>query len=267
MSRFRFVVLSVAFAVAALFSIVFTPGSALAAGSVVLENGGVLEEEDGRWKLKMKIDYGAQPEIQFIPLNFIFEQVVLYERTLTDESPQKPVLNKKQLVNQPTQTEGMEVGFSDGTGKMFKVTKFNFLIRRDRGFEAGEYMLTLKKADGGQQIGQKVRVTLKGDNKVVDRRAISFVGEKPNADKPKAKPVDATAGDSGEPKSDPPPDGASSGDPPPAVEPKAGGCGCRVGGERGSAGLGLLVGSLAIAFLARRRRPSRAGARFVQLRE
>lgn len=240
---------------------------ASAAGSVKPESS-ALKEEDGKWKLKLTIDYGGTPELQFIPMTFAFEQVVLYERALTDESGDKPVVTKKQLQNQPPMIESMEVGFSDGTGKMFKVTKFNFVIRRDRGFEAGEYMLTIKKADGGQQIGQKLRITLNGDNPVINRKSITFVDDKGKDDPSKVKSkADPGAYDKKDDKkddagsSDSPPassDGGASAEPPPAVEPKQGGCGCRVAGEErapssapGSAAAGLL---LAAALAARRRR-------------
>ena len=85
----------------------------------------------------------------------------------------------------------MDVGFSDATGKIFKVTKFDFVIRRDHGFEAGEYDLKIKREDDGVQMGQTIRLVLKGDNPIVDRRAIVFAGDKPKSKKVEAdKPAD-----------------------------------------------------------------------------
>jgi MYXO-CTERM domain-containing protein len=237
---------------------------AAAAGSIKPESS-TLKEEDGKWKLKLTIDYGGTPEIQFIPMNFSFEQVVLYERALTDEGGDKPVITKRQLQNQPPIIESMDVGFSDGTGKMFKVTKFNFVIRRDRHFEAGEYMLTVKKADGGQQIGQKIRLTLNGDNPVINRKSITFVDDKgkedPSKVKSKADPgaydkKDEPASSDSAPASS---DSGSSAEPPPAVEPKQGGCGCRVAGEAPAGTGAALAAFLALSggvALRRRRRPS-----------
>lgn len=253
-----------------LLCLLLAPSVALAAGSIKPVPAAV-DEVEGTWKLKFDIDYGGMPEQQYIPVIFSFEMVVLYERSLTDESGDKPVLNKKQLQNQPPKNIDQVIGFSDGTGKLFKNTKFNFVIRRDRDFEAGEYMVTVKKSDGGAQIGQKFRLTLKGDNPAIDRRAISFVGEKPKkkADKPKTDPAGEGSGSSsgdgsgsGEPsgtgEGSGSGDGAPSGDgaePPPAVEPKQGGCGCKLATQSsGSGRLGVTVlGLLGLATLGRQR--------------
>ena len=227
-----------AFALLAVLGFVLAPRAAHAA--TVKADKTTLTEADGRWRLKLTIDLGSVPDIAYVPMIFDFEPVTYYERALTDESPEKPILNKKPLQNMKHINESMEVGFSDGTGKAFKLTKFDFAIRRDRGFEAGEYKLIVKFSDSGKQLGQPIRVILEGDNPIVDRRAISFVGEK--SDKkgaPKSKhadkPGETAQNDGGEPTdSGPVSDGSPdpSADPPPAVEPKQGGCGCEVPGGR-----------------------------------
>src|SRR5215468_9126262 len=158
------------------------PRPALAAGTVTLSSR-ELVEEDGKWKLKMSIDFGGVPNLPHVPMIFGFTPTVLYERALTDKSPEKPVLNRMPLSNQQTINESMDVGFSDGTGKIFKITKFDFIIRRDHGFEAGEYDLKIKREDDGVQMGQVIHLVLKGDNPVVDRRAIIFAGDKPKKKK------------------------------------------------------------------------------------
>lgn len=242
--------------------------AALAAGTVRAEKT-TLQEADGRWRLKLTVDYGSVPDITFVPMIFDFEPVTYFERALTDESGEKPVITKKPLQNMKHINESMEVGFSDGTGKAFKVTKFDFSIRRDRGFEAGEYKLIVKLADSGKQIGQPIRLVLEGDNPIVDRRSITFVGEKPGKDKKKGDDG-GSAGGGGEKKGgDSAPsgegsdggDGSSSmgegptgegGEPPPPVEPKQGGCGCLVAGH-GPGGDGSLALLAALAVLRRRR--------------
>lgn len=250
-----------AFALVALF-VVLAPRAALAAGSVKAEKT-TLTEADGRWRLKLSIDYGSVPDIAYVPMIFDFEPVTYYERALTDDSPEKPILNKRPLQNMKHINESMEVGFSDGTGKSFKVTKFDFAIRRDRGFEAGEYKLILKLSDSGKQLGQPIRLILQGDNPIVDRRAISFVGEKADdkKGKPKSKHADtpdtAKAEGNGEPEAGPVSDGEPepSADPPPPVEPKQGGCGCEVpGGTPGSPAGWLALGGAALVVARRRRR-------------
>ncbi|WP_437826798.1 MYXO-CTERM sorting domain-containing protein [Sorangium sp. So ce1153] len=244
------------------------PASAAhAAGTVIIADRSP-KEENGRWKLKMTINYGGAPHLAHIPMLFAFTPTVHYERALTDQSPEKPILNKIPLQNQQGINESMDVGFSDGSGKIFAVTKFDFILRRDRGFEAGEYDLVIKRASDGVQMGQKQKITLQGDNEIIDRRAIVFSGEKKKKDD-KADKADAEKSDEpakeeeGEPASDAadaepssaelPPDEA-----PPPVEPKQGGCGCRLAPDEAAAPFALpLVALGAAVALARRRRGRR----------
>jgi hypothetical protein len=205
---------------------------------------------------------------------FSFTPTMLYERALTDQSGDKPVLNRIPLANQQGIHESMDVGFMDaGTGKIYPETKFDFVIRRDRGFEAGEYTLVIKTSDG-VTMGQPQRLRLQGDNPIVDRRAIVFSGEKKKTEK-KEESGDAKEEGEGEEKeeakSEEPelekvgdPSGESSETPteaPPEVAPKQGGCGCRLAGsdsEQGTLGAigtaGLWIAPFALALLRRRRR-------------
>lgn len=241
----------------ALFAaLLLAPRLAAAAGGTVTVTDLQPKEDDGRWKLKMSMNYGSTPPTAHIPMLFTFVPVVLYERSLTDKSPTTPVLIKMPLANQPPIPESMDVGFSDASGKVFPVTKFDFVIRRDHGFEAGEYTLTITRSNDGAKMGQALRIILQGDNVIVDRRAMVFSGEK------KEKKADPAAGD---PKTDapsgdaPPSDGPAepSGDAPPveappAVEPKQGGCGCRVADPDDSTGI-FAVAFIGLAALALRR--------------
>lgn len=242
---------------ALLASLLFS-SSAFAAGKVSLAKNKV-QEVDGKWKLQMTIDYGSEPHIAHIPMLFVFTPKVLYERALTDKSPEKPVINKIPLENQASINESMDVGFGDPSGKIYKITKFDFIVRRDHEFEAGEYELVVKRQGDGVQVGKKQKIVLEGDNPVVDRRAMVFSGEKKSEDK--TAKADAPPGPAGseelpmdEPEGDPSA-GESMFDAPPEVPPKQGGCGCRVGaregGERGFAFAALLA--LAGLALARRR--------------
>jgi MYXO-CTERM domain-containing protein len=239
------------------------PRPALAGVSVRLTSR-ELVEVDGRWKLAFTIDYGSVPQLPHIPMIFNFEPTVLYERALTDKSPDKPIINRIPLSNQQGLNESLDVGFSDASGKIFKITKFDFVIRRDRGFESGEYDLKIKREDDGQQMGQTIKVILKGDNPIVDRRAMVFAGEKKSK---KAADPDKTDGDKTDDKKDAPAapkedakseDGEEkkSGDDVPKVPPKQGGCGCRVVGEEAPAGgpLAVLGLAVAVAVASRRRR-------------
>lgn len=251
-----FVRLFAALSLAAL--VLVLPALARAGGTVTITDLQP-KEDNGKWKLKMTMNYGATPPTAHIPMLFSFTPTVLYERTLTDKSPNTPVLTKLPLSNQQAIPASMDVGFGDGTGKVFAITKFDFVINRDQGFEAGEYTLVIKRSNDGVQMGSQMRIVLQGDNPIVDRRAIVFSGEK--KDKPKA---DAPA--SGDPKSDapsgdpppsePPPEAPSEApvESPPPVEPKQGGCGCRVAAAGAPSPLPLLAAAGALAFAVRRRR-------------
>lgn len=264
----RFALAAAAFVIA-----LAAASTARAAGTVKAEKT-TIQEVEGQWKVKLQIDYGSMPEMAFIATNFSFEQVVLYERALTDESGDKPVVNKKQLQNQPPTVIPMEIGFGDGSGKIFKTTNYNFNLRRDRGFEAGEYILIIKKADGGQQLGQKIRLTLNGDNPVINRKSISFGDDKgkvesdPNKVKSKSveeqkdiereKAENAAAGDGSGSSSDSS-SSSSSGDAPPAVEPKQGGCGCRVDATEAPVRLPWVAAGLLVSAFGARRLRRRVG--------
>jgi hypothetical protein len=255
-----------------------SPSSARAAGTIRAEKT-TLDEADGRWKLKLTIDHGSVPDIAFVPMLFSFEPTMIYDRELNEASPEKPVVVRKPLVGQQTINESMDVGFGDGSGKVFKGTKFDFVIRRDRGFFAGEYKLTVKKVDGGKTMGQPMRIVLNGDNEVVDRRPISFVGEragkdgkaksdKPKSDKPTSEqPKDESqASSEGEPSapSEPAPSESApstdAAEPPPSVAPKQGGCGCAMVGDRTNDVPASVVAALAVGLVVSLRRRSRPRA-------
>lgn len=254
--------------VAFLLGALLLPGTAEAAGTVTLASREPVEV-DGKWKLNMTIDFGSTPHLPHIPMLFVFTPTVLYERTLTDKSPDKPVLTRMPLQNQQGLNESLDVGFSDASGKIFKVTKFDFSIKRDRGFEAGEYDLVIKREDDGVQMGQTIKLILKGDNAVVDRRAIMFTGEKKpkkvEADKkeePKkddADKKDEPAAPADAPPADGPPKDAAEAIGPAPVPPKQGGCGCELAGEASNEGAALGALILGLSLVARRR-PRRVAA-------
>lgn len=255
--------------VLAFLSILLAPRAAFAVGSVQLSTREPVEQ-DGRWTFKLTIKMGSKPDTVHVPFTFAFTQTALYERALTDKSGNTPILNRIPLVNQQPTILSMDVGFGDVSGKVFDTTKFDFFVRRDRGFEAGEYDLVIKRETDGAQIGPTQHITLKGDNPVVDRRAIVFTGDKkkdakmmsgdkPDADADKkdnaagdAEKKDDDAKPAGDAKADE--NGAGDGNAPPPVPPKQGGCGCGVVGESTNGALSALVAALAFGLVAARRR-------------
>ncbi len=244
-----------------LFGVVLRAHVAEAAGTVQISTREPVED-DGKWKLKFTIDNGSVPILPHMPVLFVYTATVHYERARTDKTGDKPVLNRIPLQTQQPINESLDVGFSDASGKIFSKTQFDFVIRRDRGFEAGEYELKIKREGDGVQLGQVIHLTLKGDNPVIDRRAIVFSGDKSKKVAPdKAGGGDKAADDkktdapaaAPEGGGEPPPEAAPA---PPAVEPKQGGCGCKVAGDERSpdAPIALAVFGLAVAVAARRRR-------------
>jgi len=248
------------------------------AGSVSLEKSTIEETETG-WKLKMTIDLGSVPDINFVPMDFIFTPKVYYERTC-DDTHDKPYLNKKPITKAEIISIPQTVGFSNGSGQTFKNTSYSFTIKRDDRFEAGEYQLEVQK--DGKAIGSKMSLTLNGNNKIVNRKAMVFSGDKskkstdpcddqsvgvapaktdpPPGDTTPAKDTSSSSTGSGEPgastgsgSSD---TGSTSGaDPGGTVPPKQGGCGCKVvGAETPLTGAGIVTLIGAAAFFTRRKR-------------
>ncbi|MRG95080.1 MYXO-CTERM sorting domain-containing protein [Polyangium spumosum] len=258
----RVALLQAFFAALALAFVLFAPTHAFAAGTVTMATKEP-EEVNGRWKLNFTINYGSKPDIAYVPMIFSFTPVVLYERSLTDQSPERPILTKLPLKGQPSINESMDVGFSDASGKVFNITKFDFVIRRDKGFEAGEYQLKITRQNDGAQMGQTIKLILKGDNPIVDRRAIVFAGEKKKKKPAEEKKAEDTSAEKTEGGSEPAApeetnDAAATGETPteapPSVEPKQGGCGCRVAGApRPSSFAGLSALLLGAALVLRRR--------------
>ena len=248
--------------VLALGLLIVSPQRAWAAGTVSLQTNSP-EEVNGKWKLYFTINYGGKPDVAYVPMIFSFTPTSITERSLTDQSGEKPVITRLPLKGQTAINESMDVGFSNPSGGVFTTTKFDFVIRRDKGFEAGEYDLKITRASDGAQMGNTIKLTLKGDNPIVDRRAIVFAGnkKKPDEKKDEAKTDDKKEGEgTSEPAASdssatPPPADETPTEAPPAVEPKQGGCGCSVVGINDNMPLG---GAIALAFgavvVARRRR-------------
>lgn len=200
-----------------------------------------------------------------VPMRFVFTKLAVYERALVDGS-KDPVVNRVPLTGQIPQTESLDVDFADGTGKTFKATRFDFGVTRQRGFEAGEYKVQLRTADG-IDIGSPQTLILKGDNPVVDRRSITF-----NAKDPKIKKVEGV--DAGPliakndveanvqanevtPVGTAPkfiPDEAYQKTPEEEIKQKPGGCGCDVPGVSHVAFAWAPFPALALLLLLRRRR-------------
>jgi MYXO-CTERM domain-containing protein len=165
------------------FAAVFLVSSdALAAGRFTLKSS-EMQEQSGAWHVFVTIELSKPPPIPHQTMRFLFTKTAVYERSLVDNRD-TPVTNVTVLQNQSPSVESLDVDFSNASGKIFNITRFDFGITRDRGYEAGEYSVQLRTSDG-IEIGGRATIKLKGDNPVVDRRAMNF-----NAKDSKIKKID-----------------------------------------------------------------------------
>ncbi len=266
-SRVSFLLRSVLVAAAVVMGWVTLSSPALAFGTFNLKQTSV-EEADGRWKFNVEVDYGSKPHLGHVPFDFVLVQKVYYEYSITD-TDKAPVQRRKPMHNQEPQREQMDIAFADARGDLWQRTKFSFALRRDRGFSAGEYSLTVKRSSDGAVLGRPMNITLNGQNELIDRRAIVFAGEpkkKPDA-KPAStgKPEGAKPEEAAEEPTDTvpedvePPDSEEAAAPPPVdKKAKGAGCGCRAVGNDGTSGLASALGVLLLGLTVWSRRRRRA---------
>jgi MYXO-CTERM domain-containing protein len=243
--------------------------SASAAGSIAYAKTHITESGGG-WHLQMTMVYGGKPSLAHVPMRFTFTPVAFYESYLDDKHGDKPQKRTIQLVGQTPLNESVDVDFADTRGKIFDRTRFDFTISRSHNFAAGEYNVVVHRADG-VQLGTPTKLSLEGDNPVIDRRAISFVDSSKKKDNnPVTAATAAPAATDSTPAAEAPaaaaestPDPASSAgaaeetpDPTAAakVPPGSHGCGCRMAGDTTSpAGALLALGLVGVTFLRVRR--------------
>ena len=259
--------------VVALLTLVVTlllAGSALAAGRIEWKSKTFKERSDKSWMLEFAVYLPRAPDVAYVGMKFEFEPTVYYERSLIDghEGPQD---RKVPLVGRQPLIETVDVGFMDGsTSKIEARTRMSFKIKRDLGYEAGEYKVTVRDTRNGQTIGTATNIVFEGQNEIIDRRAMVFSGEKkkkPEEKKPaeekksdegdgdKAKSDDSKPAE-GDKASDEGEDNSGHDDPPP-VEKKSSGCSFRAPASGVGGQLGWLVAlGLGVALARRRSRGS-----------
>jgi hypothetical protein len=261
-------------ALALTLGLVLTPSRAFAAGSFKLKTSSV-NEVSGAWHIFVTVELPRPPATAHVPMKFLFTKEAVFERALVD-GHEGPVTNRMVLQNQTPQVESLDVDFADGSGKIFKGTRFDFGLARDRGYEAGEYRVQVRTADGVELSGN-ARLTLNGENPVVDRRSITFNAKDKGVKKVPGYGDDGGAAN-GPPKADTDetpvqssevaptgsaspfiPSDAYNKTPEEEIKTRPSGCGCVVAGASGTESAALGLGGLALGLVAigARRRASR----------
>ena len=240
-----------------------------AAGSFKLKSPEV-NEVSGAWHIFVTVELPKAPSTPHVPIKFLFTKTAVYERALVDNRSD-PVTNRMAMQNQTPSIESMDVDFADGSGKIFKQTRFDFGLTRTRGYEAGEYMVQVRTSDG-TDVGGKATLTLKGDNPVVDRRSITF-----NAKDSKMKKVDNGVDAGTSAKNDVEQAAPQGGEVTPTgtatpfipadayqptpeeqgIKDHPKGCGCSVPGLSNASTIAMVIGSIALVLLTFLRRRAR----------
>jgi MYXO-CTERM domain-containing protein len=229
-------------------------------GGTVTVNTKPIVESGGGWKVLLTIKLPHKPATPHQTFRFVFVPLVIYETYVDDSGPGEKTRAIPQGKDVQPNVETMDVGFSDARGDVFDTTKFDFTIRRDRGFFAGEYQLEVSDGEG-ERLGQTLSLKLEGKNEVVDRRTMMLQGnvgpKKPPAASSAAPPPASPGNEAASPAlegavprpEDMGPDG------PPSVE-KKGGCGCSVPGSvEAPAAPTALLALAAVLGVGRRARP------------
>ena len=259
---------------AAIATLILFPRAAHAVGTFKLRSTEV-NEVSGAWHLYVTIELPKAPLTAHQSMKFLFTKTMVYERSLVD-GHNEPVMNRQALENQTPSVESLDVDFADPTGKIFKGTRFDFGLTRARGYEAGEYKVEVRTSDG-TTIGGPAKLILKGDNPVVDRRAIAFNAKEKSIKKVEGYDAGANQAKNEEPVAANPngpsevtPTGTATGFVPQEglqetdeekIKTRPKGCGCDVVGTTGpGAALFFLLPVIGIGLVAARRRASRRAA-------
>src|ERR1700684_1973756 len=113
-------------------------GSAAAAGpgNLVLRTPSV-DEKNGEWHIKVRIDMARSPSMMHTPMRFTFSKEAVDERAIMSKGAD-PVHHRMVIDTPPKTIVSMDVDFADASGKIFKSTIFEFDLQRAQGyFEAG----------------------------------------------------------------------------------------------------------------------------------
>ncbi len=132
--------------------------------------------DNDAWNVEVTFYLTKAPDVALVPMKFEFLPTAYYERSMMDGD--KLVERKVPLSGQREIIETADVGFLDpSSGQTQKRTRFSFKVTRAHGFSAGEYTCTIRDVRNGQTVGSPTHLTFEGQNEVIDRRTITFVGD------------------------------------------------------------------------------------------
>jgi hypothetical protein len=180
----------------------------------------LVPETAGGWKMALTVKLPKAPDPAYQTYRFLFTPQVLYETYMDDTKPGEQTRDLPQAKDVKPMVESLEVGFSDARNQVWDTTKFDFVIKRDRGFEAGTYKIEVRDTND-KTIGSPFVVKLDGKNPMVDRRAMIMTGGK-KKEAPAVKkdePSSAPAAPAETSTSAPSADGAPASDAPSAPPP------------------------------------------------
>ena len=248
-----------------LLACLLVAGPALSAGRVEWKTKSLEERDNKSWRIEITVYLPKAPDTAYVPMKFEFQPTAYYERAMMDGD--KLVERTVPLEHQQSMIETVDVGFLDpGTAKIQSRTKFSFKVTRAQDYHAGEYKVTIFDVRNNQKIGPPVNIKLLGENEIIDRRAITFSGEKKKkpeekkdesaegAESDESKAEDRAEADDGAEKVDLQDETADEDvEPEGEVKEKPGGCGCRMAGTPATPGAALGVLLLGAALCFRRR--------------
>ncbi len=249
----------------AVFGLLFTSANALGAGRVEWKSKSLKGRDDSNsWRVEIAIYLPRAPDTAYVPMKFEFQPTAYYERAMVDGD--KIVERTVPLEHQQSIIETADVGFLDpGTAKIQSRTKFTFKLTRAHDYACGEYKVTIYDVRNNRKIGTPTKIKLLGENPIIDRRSITFSGEKKkkkddadekkeSSDEPKDEKKDGDGWDDSEDSEqldlqNMDDDDMEEGE----IKEKPGGCGCRIA-ESSQAPAGSLLAALLLGVVLWRRR-------------
>ena len=155
-------------------ALVFASRTALAAGNLSVKTPEV-QESNGEWHVKVRIDLPRAPGMMHTPMRFTFTKEAVDERAIMTKGAD-PV-HHRNVLDTPPKYKSCRWTSTSRTRAAGSSSRRDFefdLARKDGYFEAGEYLMALSGPDGDVGVAAKA-LTLKGDQPArIPHRAMDF---------------------------------------------------------------------------------------------